>query len=126
MASTTKVKVPQFDSVNKSYEFYVKEIKYWQKLSKLEKGEQAVLLAYNLPDDDPSGIKEKLFLELDLDVLSADNGVEKFLEYMDGIFLKDDLTKTYMRTMLSLILTKEIMIQQLLATLMNLRRGTML
>ena len=95
MASTTKVKVPQFDSVNKSYEFYVKEIKYWQKLSKSEKGEQAVLLTYNLPDDDPSGIKEKLFLELDLDVLSADNGVKKFLEYMDGIFLKDDLTKTY-------------------------------
>ena len=95
MASTTKVKVPIFDSVNKPYEMYVKEIKFWQKLSKVDKKEQAVLLAYNLPDEDPSGIKEKLFLELDLDELCADEGVATFLAYMNDIFLKDDLTKAY-------------------------------
>ena len=93
--ASTKLKVPLFDSVNKPYEMYVKEIKFWQKLSKVEKQEQGVLLAYNLPDNDPSGIKEKLFLELDLDVLSAQDGVDNFLKYMNDIFLKDDLTKTY-------------------------------
>ena len=88
MASTTKIKVPQFDSVNKPYEMYVKEIKFWQKLSKVDKQEQAVLLAYNLPDNDPSGIKEKLFLELELDTLSADDGIDKFLKYMNDIFFE--------------------------------------
>ena len=93
--SSTKIKIPVFDSENKTYEMYVKEIKFWQKISKVDEKEQGVLLAYNLRDADPSGIKEKLFLELDLDVLAADDGVKKFLEYMDGIFLKDDLTKAY-------------------------------
>ena len=93
--ATTKIKVPEFDSVNKTYEMYVKEVKFWLKLTKVAKEEQAVLLAYNLPDNDPSGIKEKLFLELDLDTLSTDDGVKEYLEYMDAIFLKDDLTKTY-------------------------------
>ena len=93
--ATTKIKVPEFDSANKPYEMYVKEVKFWLKLTKVDKKEQAVLLAYNLPDNDTSGIKEKLFLELDLDELASEEGVKKYLEYMDAIFLKDDLSKTF-------------------------------
>ena len=97
--ATTKVKVPVFDSVNKPYEMYSKEVNFWLTLvskgNKVDKSEQAVLLAYNLPDNDPSGIKEKLFLELDLSVLASEDGVTKYMEYMDNIFLKDDLSKTF-------------------------------
>ena len=94
--ATTKVKVPVFDSVNKPYEMYSKQVKFWlllvSKGNKVDKSEQAVLLAYNSPDNDPSGIKEKLFLELDFSVLAADDGVTKYIMYMDNIFLKDDLS----------------------------------
>ena len=66
--STSKVKVPQFDSVKKPYKRYLEEIEYWQLITKSDKKERAVHLAYELPDQNPSDIKDKLFVELGKEV----------------------------------------------------------
>ena len=95
MATTTNVKVPVFDSVKKPYEYYVKEIDFWVAACKVPKRQQGVLLAYELPQDDPSGIREKLFSEIDLASLNADDGVQVFKDYMDGMFKKDELMTAY-------------------------------
>ena len=91
----TKVKVPQFDSVNKTYSRYVQEIEFWKVVSKVDKKEQGVILAYELPESDPSGMRDKLFHELPLDQLNCDDGVDNFISYMDNIFKKDDQTQAY-------------------------------
>ena len=71
---TTKVKVPLFDSVNKNYERYCQEIDYWCIVGNVDKKQQAVLLAYDLPENDPSGVRDKVFNELSLTDLNADDG----------------------------------------------------
>ena len=95
MSASVKVKVPQFDSVNKPYARYVQEIEFWQVVSKIEKKEQGVIIAYELPENDPSGIRDKLFNEVPLSDLNCDNGVANFIKYMDQIFKKDDQTQAY-------------------------------
>ena len=95
MASSVKVKVPRFDSVNKPYSLYMQEIEFWKVVSKVDKKEQAVLLAYDLPENDSSGIRDKLFNELSIDQLHCDDGVKNFTEYMDKLFKKDDQTQAY-------------------------------
>ena len=79
--ATIKLKVPEFDSVNKAYRMYVKEIQFWKSISKLDEKEKAVVLAYQLPDDDPSGVKEKLF-EL---LLKQKESYEKELEIIEKV-----------------------------------------
>ncbi len=90
-----KVKTPVFDSVNKPYDRYVQEIAYWKIVSKIDKKEQAVMLAYELPDSDPSGIRDKMLNELPLDKLNCEDGVANYIAYMDKIFKKDEQTQSY-------------------------------
>ena len=95
MATSVKIKVPKFDSVNKPYSTYMQEIEFWKVVSKVDRKEQAVILAYDLPEDDPSGIRDKLFNEVDIKELNSDEGMEKFIAYMDKLFKKDDQTQAY-------------------------------
>ena len=83
--------MPVFNSVNKPYDHYIKEIDFWCVASKIDKKQQGVLLAYELPANDPSGIRDQVFNELDLVKLNAD-GVTVFKDYMDKMFKKDDQT----------------------------------
>ena len=47
--ASVKIKVPKFDSVNKPYVRYIQETEFWKVVSKIDKKEQAVMLAYELP-----------------------------------------------------------------------------
>ena len=95
MAASVKVKVPHFDSVNKPYARYIQEIEFWKVVSKIDKKEQGVILAYEITENDPSGIRDKLFHEVHLSELNCDNGVDNFIAYMDKLFKKDDETQAY-------------------------------
>ena len=74
--ATVKVKVPIFDSVNKPYDRYLQEIELWKIVCKVDKKEQAVLLAYELPENDPSGIRDKILNELPTSELNCDDGLK--------------------------------------------------
>ena len=56
---------------------------------------QALVIALSLPQDDSSGIREKVFTELDIEDLKKDDGVKTLTAYFDKIFKKDDLTDSY-------------------------------
>ena len=44
-----------------SYAMYIQEIEFWKVVSKIDVKAQAVMLAYELPENDPSGIRDKFF-----------------------------------------------------------------
>ena len=57
----------------------------------LPKLKQGVAIALSLPELEASGITDKVFSEITLTYLSAENGVDKLIEYMDKLFKKDEL-----------------------------------
>ena len=48
-------------------------------------------MALNLPEDDKWKIKEKVFGELELDVLNSENGMSVLFEFLDEYLLEDEL-----------------------------------
>ena len=44
-------------------------------------------MALNLPKDDEKKIKEKIYGELELDVLNSENGMSVLFEFFDQIFV---------------------------------------
>ena len=52
---------PLFDSVNKPYDRYVDEIRAWAFITDLEKEKQGIAIALSFPENDPSGIRDKVF-----------------------------------------------------------------
>ena len=57
----------------------------------LPKQKQGVAIALSLPELEASGITDKVFSEITLTNLSAENGVDKLIEYMEKNFKKDEL-----------------------------------
>ena len=94
---SVKLSPPLFDCKSKRYDRYMQEVDAWCLVSKVDKKEQAVVLALSLPDSDESGVKDKLFNDISLADLNIDGGVNTFKTFMDGLFKKDDLTETYER-----------------------------
>jgi hypothetical protein len=67
----------------KSYERYKTEV---------DKKKQAIAIALSLPEEDESGIREKVFDEMDLAPLNADDGLKKLIAFLDKKLGKDELT----------------------------------
>ena len=95
LTMTTKIRVPTFNSETDDYETYKSEIEFWKVIGKVTEKEQALLLVYELKKDDPSGIREKVLNEMEIKTLNAENGLEKYLEFMDKHFKKDESVSTY-------------------------------
>lgn len=93
--SSVRINPPDFSSTKKSYEHYKQEVNAWCTITDLPKKKQAAAIALTLPSDDVSGVREKVFTELDMETLNDDNGVKTLMEYFDKLFLKDELTDTY-------------------------------
>ena len=93
--SASKLPAPVFDG-EKRYDRYIQEVNAWCAVQHgIADKDKAVILALSLPDHDPSGVKDKLFNDISLAELNCDGGVEKFKQFMDSLFKKDDLTSTY-------------------------------
>ena len=93
--SVNRLPAPVFDG-EKRYDRYIQEVNAWCAVqSGVADKDKAVILALSLPDHDPSGVKDKLFNDVSLEELNCEGGVEKFKQFMDSLFKKDDLTSTY-------------------------------
>ena len=90
------IPIPKFSS-EKPYERYKAELDAWAAATDAEKKKHGILVALSLPEEDVSQIRDKVFNEIDLSVLKADDGLEKLIKYLDTQFAKDDLTETYER-----------------------------
>ena len=88
---------PKFDSINKPYDRYIEELKTWCFVTELEKERQAPAVILSFPEEDPSGIRDKVFNELKLDEVSQKYGIKKLITYLDKLFKKDELSEVYER-----------------------------
>ena len=95
MASSQSYKVPPAFTVLKSYNRWIEEIKVWQALTELEKKKQGLVIALSLPEEGQNSVRDKVFSEISADVLNADDGVTKLIEFLDKIFKKDELSEAY-------------------------------
>ena len=65
-------------------------------MSNVDKKQKALLLAYELPENDPSEVRDKVFNELSLEELNSDDDcVKKFLDLLDSMLKKDYHTSAY-------------------------------
>ena len=96
MATSIRLPTPVF-SGEKKFEQYMLEVEAWSVVCGIAKEDQAVHLALALPANDLTGVKEKLFHDIPLVELHVANGLEKFREFMNSLFKKDDLTMVYER-----------------------------
>ena len=84
-----KIQPPDFRK--KSYDRYKQELSAWKEVTEMDKKKQGIAVALTLPDDE-TGIREKIFEEMDLEELKTDDGLNKLLIFMDKHLGKDELT----------------------------------
>ena len=87
---TMRINPPDFKS--KSYERYKRELEAWKQVTEVDKKKQGIAIALSLPEEHESGIREKVFDEIDLGVLNADDGLAKLVEFLDQKLGKDELS----------------------------------
>ena len=95
MATAVNYKVPPVFTSQKPYSRWVDEIKAWQALTDLEKKKRGIAIALSLPEEGQNSIRDKVFSELTVDALNADDGVAQLITFMDKIFKKDELSEAY-------------------------------
>ena len=88
-----KINPPDFKA--KNYERYRLELEAWREITDLKKGKQGIAIALSLPEDDESGIREKVFDELAISDLKADTGLDTLLTFLDNKLQKDDLADSW-------------------------------
>ena len=78
-----------------NYELLKLQTQAWTVVMELSKEKQAVAVALSLPEDDERKIKEKVFDELELDVLNSENGMSVHFEFLDRYLLEDELMNSW-------------------------------
>ena len=84
--------VPVFGG-DKSYEQWKEELKAWQLVTNIEKKKQAVTNALSFPEG--SEVRDKLFEEVNVETLAADDGVKVLLDHLDKWYKKDEMSAAY-------------------------------
>lgn len=74
-----------------TYERYKNELTVWQTITDVPEEKQAAYLAFSLPANHATGIREKVFDNCEL----ATAKVEDLTKYMDGFLGKDDITTAW-------------------------------
>lgn len=85
-----KIQPPNFQR-SKTYERYKQELQAWRQVTEIDPKKQAIAIALTLPEDDSTGIREKVFDELTPDEMGGDKGLDKLIEFLDAKLAKDDL-----------------------------------
>lgn len=92
MSSTSNLPTPSYQS-GSSYELFVKELRIWSKITIISKKKQGLHVLLCLPnkEKDPSGLKEKLLEECDLEKLNEENGIDELILLMNKHLAKDSI-----------------------------------
>lgn len=94
---------PLFNSKSKPYKRWKDEIEAWVQYKTINEPlpngavvcDHGLILALSLPEEDESGIRDKVFNSIKLNEMKALDGVTKILVFMDTIFKEDELTEAY-------------------------------
>lgn len=87
---TTYSRAPPILDDTTSYESWKKQVKLWQICCRLDKDQQAPSLVLSL-----RGKAREAGLELEVDELNSDAGMELLLKQLDGLYLKDENQQLY-------------------------------
>ena len=91
--STKVVPPPKFTA--KSYEQYRVELDAWESITDVAKEKQAVTVAFSLPEDHESRIREKVFTELKLEDLNKTDGLKSLTTFLDSKLKADDISDSW-------------------------------
>ena len=78
-----------------NYELWKLQTQACTVVTELSKKKQTIAVALNLPEDDKRKIKEKVFGELELDVLNSVNNISVLFEFLDRYLLEDELMNSW-------------------------------
>ena len=90
----TEISIPTLTG-STNYELWKLQTQAWTVVTELSEEKQAVAVALNLPEGDKRKIKEKVFGELELDVLNSENGMSVLFEFLDRYLLEDELMNSW-------------------------------
>ena len=91
-----KIDPPDFRKC-KNYERYKQELKAWRLVTDVPKKKQGIAIALSLPadGDEETGIREKVFEELDLGDLEKDTGLDTLITFFDKHLGKDNIADSF-------------------------------
>ena len=90
----TEIRIPTLTG-SRNYELWKLQTQAWTFVTEMSKEKQALAVALNLPEDDKWKIKEKVFGELELDVLNSEKGMSVLFEFLDEYLLEDELMDSW-------------------------------
>ena len=90
----TEISIPTLMG-STNYELWKLQTQAWTVVTELSKEKHAVAVALSLPEDDKRKVKEKVFGELELDVLYSENGMSVLFEFLDRYLLEDELMNSW-------------------------------
>ena len=89
--------VPPPSLKGKPYEQYCVELALWECITDVAKTKQGGTVAFSLPEDHKSRIREKVFNEISVDDLNKEEGLKTLKTFMDKHLKKDDLTDRWLK-----------------------------
>ena len=92
--ASSKIEPPTFIDNASEYEEYKKNIQRWSRISKIDKKKQADMVVYLLKDH-PSGIGGKIDAALGDTIVDAEDGMDKLITFLDGIYAEDEMTEAW-------------------------------
>ena len=90
----TEIRIPTLTG-SRNYELWKLQTQAWTFVTEMSKEKQALAVALNLPENDKWKIKEKVFGDLELDVLNSENGMSVLFEFLDEYLLEDELMDSW-------------------------------
>ena len=82
---------PPFDSERKPFPRYKTEVSTWTLVTEVPKDKWALVLALSLPEDDKSGIRNKVFDSLGEQKLKGKEGYQELMNFLEKEFGKDEI-----------------------------------
>ena len=91
--STKTIPPPGFKG--KTYEQYRVELDAWESITEVPKVKRAVTVAFSLPEEDETRIREKVFTELTLGDLNVETGLKVLTDFLDKKLKIDDIADSW-------------------------------
>ena len=98
MSNNNILRTPEFISESKSLDSYEKDLNRWSRLTSCDKMKQAEWIVLLL-EWHSSGIKEKIKTQLGDELIDAEDGIEKLIEFLRTIYDTDHLADSFEKYM---------------------------
>ena len=92
-AAVSFYKAPPVFTDKIPYNRWVNELKFWDKITKIDAKEKGLAVALSLPVN--SDIRDKVFTEMTVEELNVDDGLQKLITFLDKEYKKEEIAEVY-------------------------------